>query len=209
MIQAGLVKLNYAQALGFDSNGTNTGLEFRYYSRGRAGTFSLGLAFEKTYIKLLLNGTAKQDYLSGASAEVDVNANVTLSPFTTQRQFPLGVRGEQASHARSSPSASASLPCRGRSAMPTTGLTRPAPFSSRSPGARWRPSTIWRRRRISRSPNIFVLFQLDFGLKAELAKGLYLSGEAGIWNGFILRGGISYRSFSGRLGSQNRLPASA
>ena len=44
-----------------------------------------------------------------------------------------------------------------------------------------------------RFPDVLVIFQLSFGLKAQLYRGLYLLGEAGIWDGIILRGGLSYR----------------
>ena len=192
MIQAGLVKLNYAQTLAFDSNGTNTGLEVRYYSRGRAGTFSLGLAFEKTYIKLALSGTAKQDYLSGATAAVDVNANVALSPFTTNINF----RWEFGANQRLTPYLTFGLgfaPLSGTFSYAYNGTYKIGDLQQSLGGSKEQTFDELAVDIDFKLPGIFILFQLDFGLKAELAKGLYLSGEAGIWNGLILRGGLSYR----------------
>jgi tetratricopeptide (TPR) repeat protein len=192
MIQAGLGKLNYAQTLAFDSTGTNTGLEIRYYSRGRAGTFSLGLAFEKTYIKLALSGTAKQDYLSGASAAVDVNANVALSPFSTNVNF----RWEFGANQRITPYLTLGLgfaPLSGTFSYAYNGTYKAGDLQQPLSGSKEQTFDELAADIDFKFPGIFILFQLDFGLKAELAKGLYLSGEAGIWDGFILRGGLSYR----------------
>jgi hypothetical protein len=184
--------LNYAQTLAFDSNGTNTGFEIRYYSRGRAGTFSLGLAFEKTYIKLALSGTAKQDYLSGASAAVDVNANVALSPFTTNVNF----RWEFGANQRLTPFITFGLgfaPLSGTFSYAYNGTYKAGAVQQSLGGSKEQTFDELAADIDFKLPSIFILFQLDFGLKAELAKGLYLAGEAGIWDGLILRGGISYR----------------
>lgn len=42
-------------------------------------------------------------------------------------------------------------------------------------------------------PPILPFFQLNFGLKGEITPNLYILLETGIFNGFILRGGISIR----------------
>jgi tetratricopeptide (TPR) repeat protein len=192
MIQAGLVKLNYAQTLAFDSNGTNAGFEIRYFSRGRAGTFSLGLAFEKTYIKLALSGTARQDYLSGSSAAVDVNANVALSPFTTNVNF----RWEFGANQRLTPFITFGLgfaPLSGTFSYAYNGTYKAGALEQSLSGSKEQTFDELAADIDFKLPAIFILLQLDFGLKAELAKGLYLAAEAGIWDGFILRGGISYR----------------
>lgn len=192
MIQAGLVKLSYAQTLAFDSSGSNTGLEVRYYSRGRAGTFSLGLAFEKTYIKLALSGTVKQDYLSGSSASVDVNANVALSPFTTNVNF----RWEFGANQRLTPYITFGLgfaPLSGTFSYSYNGTYKAGALQQSLTGSKEQTFDDLAADIDFKLPAIFILFQLDFGLKAELAKGLYLLGEAGVWDGLILRGGISYR----------------
>ncbi len=192
MIQAGLVKLSYAQTLAFDSSGSNTGFEIRYYSRGRAGTFSLGLAFEKTYIKLALTGTAEQDYLSGASAAVNVNANVALSPFTTNVNF----RWEIGANQSLTPFITLGLgfaPLSGTVSYAYNGTYKAGALQQSLGGSKEQTFDELAADIDFKVPSIFILFQLDLGLKAELAKGLFLSGEAGIWDGIILRGGISYR----------------
>ncbi len=42
-------------------------------------------------------------------------------------------------------------------------------------------------------PSVLPFVQINFGLKGELTPNLYLIFETGIFNGFVLRGGISVR----------------
>jgi tetratricopeptide (TPR) repeat protein len=192
MIQAGLVKLSYTQSLSFDSSGTNTGLEVRYYSRGRAGTFSLGLGFEQTYIKLILTGTARQDYLSGSTASINVDSNVAISPFSTHVNF----RWEFGANQRLTPFLTFGLgfaPLSGTFSYAYTGTYKAGSLEQSLSGSKEQSFDELGREIDFRFPSILIVFQLDFGLKAELAKGLSLSGEAGLWDGFMLRGGLSYR----------------
>lgn len=192
MIQAGLVKLSYAQTLGFDSSGSGTGLEVRYYSRGRAGTFSLGLGFEKTYIKLMLNGTATQAYTSGATASIDVTSSVAISPLTTHVTF----RWDFGANQRLTPFFTFGLgfaPLSGTFAYSYTGTYKAGGLQQSLSGSKEQDFDALGKEIDFQFPSIFVVLQLDFGLKAELAKGLFLSGEAGIWDGLFFRGGLSYR----------------
>jgi tetratricopeptide (TPR) repeat protein len=192
MIQAGLVKLSYAQSLSFDSSGTNTGLEVRYYSRGRAGTFSLGVGFEKSYMKLMLTGTARQDYLSGSTASIDVNASVAFSPFTTHANF----RWEFGANQRLTPFITLGLgfaPLSGTFSYTYSGTYKAGSLQQSLSGSKVQTFDALGQEIDFNFPSTLVVFQLDFGLKAELAKGLFIVGEAGIWDGFMFRGGLAYR----------------
>jgi hypothetical protein len=42
-------------------------------------------------------------------------------------------------------------------------------------------------------PNILPLLQINIGVRAEIIPHLHLRAEAGIWDGFILRGGLAFR----------------
>ena len=192
MIQAGLAKLSYSQSLSFDSSGTSSGLEIRYYSRGRAGTFSLGVGFEKSYMKLILAGTARQDYLSGSTASIDVNSSIAFSPFTTQANF----RWEIGANQRLTPFFTLGVgfaPLSGTFSYTYTGTYKAGSLQQSLSGSKVQTFDELGQEIDFSFPSILVVFQLDFGLKVELAKGLFLSGEAGIWDGFMLRGGLAYR----------------
>ena len=192
MIQAGLVKLAYSQSLSFDSSGTNTGLEVRYFSRGRAGTFSLGVGFEKSYMKLMLTGTARQDYLSGSTASIDVNASVAFSPFTTHASF----RWEIGANQRITPFITLGVgfaPLSGTFSYTYSGTYKAGGLQQSLNGSKVQTFDELGQEIDFDFPRTLVVLQLDFGLKAELAKGLFIVGEAGVWDGFILRGGLAYR----------------
>jgi hypothetical protein len=40
---------------------------------------------------------------------------------------------------------------------------------------------------------IIPIIQLNLGIKGEIIKGFYILIDFGIWNGFLLRGGIAFR----------------
>ena len=42
-------------------------------------------------------------------------------------------------------------------------------------------------------PGFIPFIQINLGLKAEITDNLHLLVDAGIWNGFLLRGGIAFR----------------
>jgi tetratricopeptide (TPR) repeat protein len=191
-IQAGLQKLNFVQNLAFDSQGSNYGLEIRYFSAGRAGTFSLGLAFEKTDILLSLKGTARQDFTNGGSASTDVEAKIQAAPFTTHINF----RWEVGSNARITPYFVAGFgfaPLSGTFSFTYSGTYQKGDLSQNISDSQEKTLTDFSNDIDFKIPTFIVILQLQFGIKAQLYKGLYLLGEAGFWDGLILRGGLAYR----------------
>ena len=42
-------------------------------------------------------------------------------------------------------------------------------------------------------PGFIPFIQLNVGLKGEVTDNIHLLVDAGIWNGFLLRGGIAFR----------------
>jgi len=191
-IQAGLVKLNYTQNLAFDSGGSSYGFEIRYFSRGRSGTFSLGLAFEKTDIKLSLDGTARQEFTSGAVASADVKSNIVTSPFSTHINF----RWEVGSNARITPYFVAGFgfaPLKGTFSYTYSGTYHKGDLIQ--PIADSKEKTLGELSQDIdfKIPELLVILQLHFGVKAQLYQGLSLIGEAGFWDGFVFRGGLAYR----------------
>ena len=191
-IQAGLVKLNYTQNLSFDSDGSNHGLEVRYFSRGRAGTFSLGLAFEKTYVKLSLLGTARQEFTNGGSSAVDVKADLETRPFSTNINF----RWEIGANARIAPYFVMGLgiaPLKGTFNYTYTGTFQSGGVQETISDNKEKDFDELSRDIDFKIPDLFVILQLHFGVKGQLYRGLYLLGEAGICDGLLLRGGLAYR----------------
>ena len=42
-------------------------------------------------------------------------------------------------------------------------------------------------------PDFLLIVQIHLGLKIEIFKGLFIQGEAGFWDGLLLRGGLGFR----------------
>ena len=82
-LQPGLMVGEFQHSLALDSNGTNFGLEIRFYPRGRRGAFSFGLSLEKTQMHIAISGPLRQDFSNGAYAEVEAEGYIELSPITT------------------------------------------------------------------------------------------------------------------------------
>ncbi len=191
-LHGGLVKSSYSQTLSFDTSGSNYGLEFRYYSKGRAGTFSFGLSFEKTHIKLAVAGTAKQDFTNGSFAAVNANAFIETSPFTTNFSFrwdfnsghivtPYFVAGFGFSSLEGTYSYTWSGDYQLGSDKQAIGDSKTKNFEQLSQDIEFN------------IPKTFIVLQLNFGIKAEVYPNVFILGEAGIWDGLILRFGAAYR----------------
>ncbi|MFQ6038169.1 MAG: hypothetical protein ACE5LV_06080, partial [Candidatus Aminicenantales bacterium] len=67
----GILESGFVQTLALDSGGSTYGVELRFYPRGRESGFSLGLALEKTTMRVTIQGTVRQDFTDGTSAEVE------------------------------------------------------------------------------------------------------------------------------------------
>jgi tetratricopeptide (TPR) repeat protein len=191
-IQAGLVNLDFTHDLSFDSDGSNYGFEVRYYSRGRTGTFSLGMGLEKTDLSLILAGPLTQEYSNGATATVEASTKLVSSPFSMHVNF----RWEVGSEAILTPYFTLGFgfaPLKATLSYDFTGTFSYQGVSETITDAKEKTLEELSADVDFRFPDVLVIFQMSFGLKAQLYRGLYLLGEAGIWDGIILRGGLSYR----------------
>ena len=191
-IQAGLVPLEFTNTLAFDTGGSNYGLEVRYYSAGRAGTFSLGLAFEKTDMKLTLNGTARQTFTNGAVSSADVKSTLVSSPFSTHINF----RWEVGQNVRLTPYFVVGFgfsPLSGTFSYNYSGTFQKDGFSETISDSQEKDFDTLSQDIDFNIPDMLVILQVHFGIKAQIYQGLSLLGEAGIWDGFVLRAGLAYR----------------
>jgi hypothetical protein len=190
---AGLVKGPFTHVLDLDSEGSNYGFEVRYYVRGWAGTFSFGLGIEQTRFRLGLTGTVKQEFINGGVAEVAAEAFVETSPFSPHASFRWEIGRPEA---RLKPYFVFGLgiaPLRGTFSYSYNGTYRYASISDTIEDAKTKDFDELSEDIDFHIPRYLALVQLDLGLKVELFKGLFVLGEAGIWDGLLLRGGLGYR----------------
>ncbi len=190
---AGLVGAKFTPNLQIDSGGSNYGLEMRYFASGWAGTFSFGVSLESTTLSLSLTGTPEQIFTNGTVADANVTAEMKTVPvFTTNFSF----RWEIGS-GRVRPYFVLGLgfgKLDGSFSYSYSGTYRYSSLQEEIPAASVNKDFATLSQDIDFTiPKMFVIFQLHFGLKIDLIKGLSLLGEAGLWDGLLLRGGLAYR----------------
>lgn len=188
---SGLVKAIYTPTLELDSGGGNYGLELRYYNRGWAGTFSFGISIEKTRIRLAMDGSAEQTFTNGAKASAEATAALETSPLSTN----FGFRWELG-RGRLKPFISLGFGFAAFSGTATYAYSGTYQLGSIQDSFSDEDTQTFEE--LSESidfaiPKNILLFQLGLGLKLDILKGLSLLGEAGFWDGLLLRGGLAYR----------------
>jgi hypothetical protein len=190
---AGLAGAKFTPNLKIDSGGSNYGLELRYFVSGWAGTFSFGASLESTTMTLSLTGTPEQIFTNGTVADANVTAEVKTVPvFTTNFSFRWEIgRG------RVRPYFTLGLgfgKLDGTFSYSYSGTYHYSSLQEPIPAASVSKDFATLSKDIDFTiPKMFVVLQLHFGLKIDLVKGFSLLGEAGLWDGLLLRGGLAYR----------------
>lgn len=198
----------YSQEVAFDSSGDNFGFEVRWYPGGANGSFSLGLSIEKTSMKVavpeisaslgLRDPISSQEGHFAASSggeflikplsfhlsfRWDIIPSSIVHPYIT---FGLGVAtGTALEEAQVSYHYSGDLTLSGQS---------PEHYEdSVSKTLKQLREELEQEGEDFFLPGFIPFIQLNLGLKAKLSPNIYLLVDAGIWDGFLLRGGVSVR----------------
>ncbi|MDD8031252.1 MAG: hypothetical protein PHQ25_04545 [Acidobacteriota bacterium] len=201
------VEGSYDQDIDFDAPGHNLGLELRFYPKGQNGAFSLGLAVEQSTMKVSFPQVIA--YLEMIDEAVDqsafftavANGEFVIKPLS----FHLSMRWEF-------------LPTKAISPYLTVGAglstsksffnanyeysysgTLVLPDSSTEDYADSATKTLQeiKDERLAKgkkfSLNFLPIVQFNLGLRAKISGSLNLILEAGIFNGFLVRGGLAFR----------------
>ncbi|MCX7974419.1 MAG: hypothetical protein N3B16_07955, partial [Candidatus Aminicenantes bacterium] len=202
------VEKAYSQKFRFDSSGNNYGFELRRYPGGENGSFSLGLAVEKTTMKvglpelsanLELEETVRHkraNFTGGASGEF------MIKPLS----FHLSFRWDMFPSSPVHPFITFGVGASGASALEQSTLTysyegklkiEGQPEEGYSGGDTKTLKQLKDEREAEGEdfplPGFFPFLQLDLGLKAKLARNFHLLVSLGVWDGFLVRGGLSLR----------------
>jgi hypothetical protein len=187
-----IVKVGHTHNLVFGSSGSVYGFELRFYPGGRYSSFSLGVSIEKTHMEATVEGPVNVQFHDGSRAEMEALGVVELNPLFTNLSFRWDIKPEWIV----SPYFVVGL---GIAAL--NGEVR----YNYSGTYYWTGGTEAHEDADSRDikeaeedadfnlPNILPLIQISIGVRAEVIPHLHLKAEAGIWDGFILRGGIAYK----------------
>jgi len=189
----GLIVGPFTSDMAFDSQGANYGVELRYYVRGRAGMFSLGFSLEQTNIKFTMAGTARQEFTNGGLALADAAAAVETKPFSANISFRWEIGRPTA---RVKPYFVFGLgvaPLKGTFHFNYTATYSIGGASETFSDAQDKTFPELSEDLDFNIPDFLLIVQLHFGLKIEIVKGLFIKGEAGFWDGMLLRGGLGYR----------------
>lgn len=203
-----LIEKRYVQNVSFDSGGNNFGFEIRWYPAGKSGSFSLGLSVEKTTMRVSLpDVSADLSVENTFTGEVSnfkggANAEFLMKPLS----FHLSFRWDIMPSSRIRPYVTFGLGAATGTALEEGQLTyaysgdleiegeQPEHYeSSENKTIKQLKDEMEEEGEEFVLPGFLPFFQLNLGLKGAITENLYLLVDAGIWDGFILRGGIAYR----------------
>ena len=181
----------YSQSVNFDSNGKNLALEFRFYPGGEDGSFSIGIAVEKSELEIILDCLASYELADGSYVHGSGSGILLWQPTSYHLSFRWDLIPSWRLHPYIGFGAGiASLKgviayeaiVEAYDASTTTTITQ---IISDEINLEFLKYT---------EPKITPLVvQLNLGFNLEITRNLYLLLDAGIWNGFLVRGGVCLR----------------
>jgi len=194
---------SYDQDVSFDSSGDNFGFEMRWYPGGHNGSFSLGLSVEKTTMRVALTDVyASMDLRPDAYFNADASAEYTIKPlsfhlsfrwdlFPASRIRPYFTFGFGAATGTALEESELSYDYSGQ--LEIQGQIQESYSESETKSLEELRQELEDEGEDFSLPGFIPFFQLNLGLKGEITRNVHLLFDAGIWNGFLLRGGIAVR----------------
>ncbi|UCE42997.1 MAG: hypothetical protein JSV17_08630 [Candidatus Aminicenantes bacterium] len=190
----------YDQTVEFDSGGHNYGFEIRWYPGGHAGSFSLGVSVEKTKMDVQLTEIEiDMTFQDGSAFLGQADGDIILNPLT----FLLNVRWDILPKSPIHPYITLGVGAAAFSSIKddivSYGWLGELQLAG-GPTEKYEDEGSKTIQEIKEDlededfPLSFLPFiQLNLGLKGKLAQNIHLMVDAGIWNGFTIRGGIAIR----------------
>lgn len=203
----GLYESGYDQTVIFDSSGSNVGFEIRYYPGGRKGAFSLGLAVEQSSMKVSFPEISANLYLTEPSTMQVAHffgqavGEFLIKPFS----FHLNMRWDFLPSKVVSPyfclgagiSTSKSFLDAHYTTSYTGKLDLPDGTSEYYSDSSSKTLRQIKEERLADGKdwplNFVPILQLNLGLRVRLTENLRFTFDAGIFDGFLFRGGLSFR----------------
>ncbi len=186
-----LVRSAYQQGLTLGSGGAHYGFEIRYYPLGRPGALSIGFSLDKTQVKVTMKGPVTQQYADGSSATVESDAAIETRPLTAGLNF----RWDFFRSWRVIPFFTFGIgigPLDGEARYTYSGTYTRGGVSSSVSGGETKTFDEMRQEG-EFDLDVLILLHLGLGARGEVARGVFLKGEIGFWDGLIFRAGVAYR----------------
>ncbi len=182
---------DYHQNLSLDSIGYNFGVEIRFYPAGKEGSFSLGLSLEKTEMRLNLEGSARDEFSDGSYFDGLGTGKLLIEPISYHLSFRWDIRPSARLHpyfslgfGLASLKGYLSYEAKGDFYNGATGEFESETYSDRI------DLEILHHIKPKITP---IIVQLNIGLKYEITDDFHFLIDTGIWDGFLLRGGVAFR----------------
>jgi len=203
-----LMETDYSQSVEFDSSGDNFGFEARWYPGGLTGSFSLGLSVEKTSMKVSLPSITAamglRDQVTSQTGDFQAAAGgeFLLKPLSFHLSLRWDIVPSSIVHPYITLGFGAATGTALEDAVVTydySGDLAVPGYPPKHYGDSFSKSLSQLRDELEEEgedfflPGFIPFFQLNLGLKAVLSPNIHLLVDAGIWNGFLLRGGIAFR----------------
>ncbi len=205
-----LQESSYSQDVSFDSSGNNWGFEIRYYPGGYEGSFSIGLSVEKTSLKVGLDkadvSITLRDSVTSESGTAQAGGTGTFSysPLSFHLHFRWDIKPSWTVH----PFFTFGFGIAGVGSLKKATIAYSYNYTLNMPGEAPDTDSGGETKTLQQiddenvadgeesmfeSIPFFPFIQMTLGIKGRLGKNVYLLTEAGIFNGFLYRGGISFR----------------
>lgn len=203
-----LVEKSYGQEVRFDSGGDNYGFEVRYYPGGEKGSFSLGFSIEKTTMRVSLPEVSTSLILEDPFTQQNAHFSATsageflIKPWS----FHLSLRWDIFPSSVLHPYLTVGLGAATASALEQAqinysysgDLDLPGEASEHYSDSVSKSITKLKEEIEAEGEDFFLpgfvpFLQLNLGLKAVITPNIHLLIDAGIWDGFLIRGGVSVR----------------
>jgi len=204
---------DFTQVIAFDSNGDDFGASIRWYPAGRRGSFSLGVAVEKTTFKVLPSATvtmgledtdtlATATFEGSATGTALIKATSLLLTFRwdilpTKVVHPYITFGGGISQSKALDDSSVAYTYSGL--LSGAGIPEETVQGGETKTLReLRDEALGDDEEDDEGtsfpiPNFLPFIQLNLGLKVRLMKSLGLFVDAGVLDGFLVRGGLALR----------------
>ncbi len=182
----------------FNSHGSNLGIGVRYFPAGKTGSFSLGFSHERNSFQIDITGKYIKSDSIGQQMVVDGNGSIIIKPHA----FHFNVRWEIFPSYRIHPYFGLGFGIgvlNGNAEGYATSVTTLYNGETIESVEYEENETLnefineYKEDGNSIPIGFFPFLQMEFGVRGEVAKDVYLLAEIQFYTGISFRGGISYR----------------
>jgi hypothetical protein len=191
----------YDGPIKFDTYGRNYGFSLRYFPGGKQGSFSVGFSYERNYFNANISGSYSESIQNGTIVRTGAGT-IDLRPHS----FNVDVRWEIFPKSLFHPYVGFGVgigPQRGNIVFTTDTVTTIGGviISETETEELTLKEAIQKIERAQEREqdedyymvDFFPILYLSLGLRAEVARNIYLTGEVAVYDGFIARAGVAFR----------------